>query len=377
MRWRGLARIGRKGLRSNNPGSWYPIFINKSDLSLHSIGDAITQDIRESSVKPPRGTFAVWPPTTDGHQYSWSVVPETLRAIHAKGGFKTGRIDISKKSYPFYYLTSGAFDKIAKGEIKAVGRGPNGELIIEFAEGSKSATPRSVWNQVAHDAGSHGTSLLQRLIPGRKFPFPKSLYAVEDCIRFFLKNKPSAVVLDFFGGSGTTTHAVAMLNRLDGGSRQSILITNNEVSAAEAESLRAKHLLPGDADWEALGIFEQVTRPRITAAITGRTPEGSPIAGEYKFYDDFPMSDGLEENVQFFELAYLDPELIELDMAYKAIAPLLWLRAGGQGSIIDTRLGKKGRQSPYAWKCDTYDSARSSAGPVCRLKLSAQLIRPT
>ena len=25
VRWRGLARTGRKGLRSNNPGSWYPI----------------------------------------------------------------------------------------------------------------------------------------------------------------------------------------------------------------------------------------------------------------------------------------------------------------------------------------------------------------
>jgi adenine-specific DNA-methyltransferase len=103
VRWHGLARTGRKGLRSNNPGSWYPIFINKSDLSLHSIGNSITQEIHESSVKSPPGTFAVWPPTTDGHQYSWSVVPETLRAIHAKGGFKTGRIDVSKKSYPFYY----------------------------------------------------------------------------------------------------------------------------------------------------------------------------------------------------------------------------------------------------------------------------------
>ena len=143
-----------------------------------------------------------------------------------------------------------------------------------------------------------------------------------------------------------------MLNRIDDGARQSILITNNEVSAAEAESLRAKNLLPGDADWEALGIFEQVTRPRITAAITGRTPEGESVVGEYKFYDDFPMSDGLEENVQFFELAYLDPELVELDMAYKAIAPLLWLRSGGRGPIIDTRLDKKGRQKPYAWTKD-------------------------
>lgn len=264
VRWRGLARTGRKGLRSNNPGSWYPIFLNKSDFSLHSIGEAIGKEVSESTVKTPDGTIAVWPPAKNGHQYSWSVVPETLRTINAKGGFKTGRVNPKKASYPFYYLSSKAFEKIDKGEITIVGRGPANELIIEFAQGSKSAAPRSVWNQVAHDAGSHGTSLLERFIPGRKFPFPKSLYAVEDAIRFFLKNKPNAIVLDFFGGSGTTTHAIARLNRQDGGSRQSILVTNNEVSAAEAETLRRKGFRPGDAKWESQGIFEQITRPRIT-----------------------------------------------------------------------------------------------------------------
>ncbi len=117
VRWRGLARTGRKGLRSNNPGSWYPIFLKISDLSLHSIGDAIGTDVKESGVKSPRGTIAVWPPAKNGHQYSWSTVPETLRAIHAKGGFKTGRIDPKKGSFPFYYLSSNAFDKIDSGEM--------------------------------------------------------------------------------------------------------------------------------------------------------------------------------------------------------------------------------------------------------------------
>ncbi|MCZ7629543.1 MAG: hypothetical protein M5U19_11040 [Microthrixaceae bacterium] len=47
---------------------------------------------------------------------------------------------------------------------------------------------------------------------------------------------------------------------------------------------------------EALGIFEHITRPRVTAAITGRTPDGDPIKGDYKFTDEFPMADGFEEN---------------------------------------------------------------------------------
>jgi adenine-specific DNA-methyltransferase len=337
VRWRGLARTGRKGLRPNNPGSWYPIFLNKSDFTLHSIGDAIGKDVAESTVTVPKGTIAVWPPTKDGHQYSWSVVPETLRAIHQKGGFKTGRINPTNGSYPFYYLSTNAFDKIDKGEIVVTGRGPANELLIEFAEGSKSALPRNVWNQVAHDAGSHGTSLLQRLIPGRKFPFPKSLYAVEDTLRFFLQNKPNALVLDFFGGSGTTTHAVARLNRQDGGQRRSILITNNEVSSAEADLLRQKGLQPGDPDWEALGIFEQITRPRIVAALTGRTPEGEPISGDYKFGDEFPMSEGFEENVEFFRLDFLDPDEVARGDAFKAILPIMWMVAGCQGEREDSK----------------------------------------
>src|SRR5262249_37506686 len=153
-----------------------------------------------------------------------------------------------------------------------------------------------------HDASVHGARLLTQLLPGRSFPFPKSLYAVEDAIRFAVGNKPNAVVLDFFGGSGTTTHAVARLNRQDGGRRQSILVTNNEVSADEANSLRGKGFRPGSGEWEKQGIFEQIARPRITAAILGRTPEGQPISGDYRFGDVYPMAEGFEENVEFFEL---------------------------------------------------------------------------
>jgi hypothetical protein len=43
------------------------------------------------------------------------------------------------------------------------------------------------------------------------------VYSVEDALRFFVANKPDALVLDFFSGSGTTAHAVMRLNRQDGG----------------------------------------------------------------------------------------------------------------------------------------------------------------
>lgn len=46
------------------------------------------------------------------------------------------------------------------------------------------------------------------------------------------------------------------------------------------------------------------------------------------------MADGFEENVEFFTLTYEDPRVVGADMAFEAIAPLLWMRAGARGSRI-------------------------------------------
>lgn len=193
-----------------------------------------------------------------------------------------------------------------------------------------------MWLMDSHDASAHGTALLSRFVgAGRRFPFPKSLYAVEDTLRFFVGDKSDAVVLDFFAGSGTTAHAVMRLNKQDGGRRQCISVTNNEVSADEQRRLRQTGLRPGDPEWEALGICDHITKPRIEAAITGRTPDGEPIRGDYRFTDEFPMADGFEENAEFFTLTYENPVAIGHNRAFERVAPLLWLRAGAEGRRID------------------------------------------
>lgn len=125
------------------------------------------------------------------------------------------------------------------------------------------------------------------------------------------------------------------LNKQDGGHRQCISVTNNEVSADEQKTLREKNLRPGDPEWEALGICEYITKPRIKAAITGKTPDGEPIKGDYKFTDEFPMADGFEENVEFFDLTYEAPRPVAHHRSFEAIAPLLWLKAGAQGRCTD------------------------------------------
>ena len=73
------------------------------------------------------------------------------------------------------------------------------------------------------------------------------------------------------------------------------------------------------------------------------------MKGDYSFTDEFPMSEGFDENVQIFDLTYEDAARVELDLAFEALAPLLWLRAGGRGSIINECLDSSGRRKPYSW----------------------------
>ncbi len=126
------------------------------------------------------------------------------------------------------------------------------------------------------------------------------------------------------------------LNRQDGGRRQCISVTNNEVAAEEQAALRKADLRPGDPDWEKWGTCDYITKPRIAAAITGKTPDGTDIEGDYKFADEFPMAEGFAENAEFFTLTFETPLAVSHQRAFERIAPLLWLRAGSQGARIDT-----------------------------------------
>lgn len=113
------------------------------------------------------------------------------------------------------------------------------------------------------------------------------------------------------------------------------------LSVQQSPKLRMQGLRPGDLEWERWGICDYITKPRIRAAITGRTPEGQPIKGDYKFTDEFPMADGFAENAAFFTLTYETPLSIRHNRAFERIAPMLWLRAGSIGRIIND-LGDRG-----------------------------------
>ena len=336
VRWASLRRMdieSRRGTAKGGQSQFFPIYVGVKSGRIEGIGEPIGPNVRRDSVDARPGCVTLWPLRPDGTEMNWGLTPETVRQRHAAGYVKVvaGR---GENLPTLYYLTSGQVAGIKLGQLIITGQNADGSVVVEFAQG-KASLPTTQWDRESHNAQSHGTGILTNLIPGRKFPFPKSLYAVEDCLRLCVGSKHEALIVDFFSGSGTTSHAVMRLNRQDGGRRRSVIITNNEVAADEQKGLREKRFRPGDPEWERWGICEYITKPRIAAAITGMAPEGERVKGDYKFTDEFPMADGFEENVEFFTLTYEAPLRIASDREFCRIAPLLWIRAGARGRRIE------------------------------------------
>lgn len=328
--WRSLIRGGDSGRRIDRPNLFYPIYVYEDGRGIASIGEAINLETNKESISAPIGQTAVWPINSDGTEGRWRVSVNTSRA-NLEDGFI--RANYKSQSISISYLAEGFAAAVRSNEIETKGRDSNGVVILGEL-GIARITPGTAWNLTSHNARDHGSALVSKFVDGRKFPYPKSLYAVEDILRFFINLNKNSIVVDFFAGSGTTAHAVMRLNREDNGNRQSISVTNNEVSADEQRDLIRSNLRPGEDAWEQFGICEYITKPRIAAAITGIDAAGKPLVGNYKFNGEFQFSDGLNENVEFFTLTYESRLQIEANRSFKRIAPLIWLRAGSIGRQI-------------------------------------------
>ena len=166
-------------------------------------------------------------------------------------------------------------------------------------------TYKSVWNKKEYNANSYGSKLINKILGEKRFDYPKSLYTVAECIRAAVGSNKNAVVLDFFAGSGTTMHAVSLVNAEDGGTRTCIMATNNEISDAEEKAFSKRDIHKGDDEWEAKGIAKYVTWPRTVCSIEGHDINGKPLKGDYLAKDangdPIPMSRGFQANVKYFK----------------------------------------------------------------------------
>lgn len=335
-RWKGLLRSGDDSARADRPNMFYPVWLDPETRRLDHVGEPLPAGEDPDFDATEGGLVAAWPIRRDGSQGRWGVGAGTLSELIEEGLAACGGFDRNRRTWGVSYLSSQLRDELAAGRLQVLDRDPVTGVADVAYVGDATRRARTVWHRSSHDAGAHGTDLIRNLLgTGRAFPFPKSLYAVEDAVRLAVGRKPEAIVLDYFAGSGTTAHAVMRLNHQDGGRRRSILVTNNEVAPDEQRRLRDEGLRPGDTDWERWGICEYITKPRIKAAATGHTPDGVPISGNYRFIDEFPMANGFDENVEFFTLTYEAPLRVASNREFLKVAPMLWMRAGSRGRRID------------------------------------------
>lgn len=102
---------------------------------------------------------------------------------------------------------------------------PNNIIRRKYYDGASRELCPSLWVDKKYSAVVYGTNLLTKMFgESERFSFPKSLYTVSTAIEAGTFDEPDCIVLDYFGGSGTTGHAVMTLNEVDGGNRRFILI---------------------------------------------------------------------------------------------------------------------------------------------------------
>jgi adenine-specific DNA-methyltransferase len=234
-----LRKRGADSLREDVPSLFYPIFWDKTKNKL-------------SLNRTSRSEIEITPRLADGRDGRWRWGRERFEKEAT-----TELIVLETKGEPTIYV----------------------KMRLEQDSGTiRTTKPKTVWLDPKYD-GSSGTRLIKKLITG-DFDNPKPLDYIADILRISTSN--DSLVLDFFAGSGTTLHAVAELNALDGGSRRCILVTNNENE-----------------------ICREVTHPRIKAVLTGEWADGEkhdPLPGSLSFYrtgfiDRGKSVDGLRRDI--------------------------------------------------------------------------------
>ena len=335
VRWWYLRRLeygSRRGTVKGGIAQFYPIYIDNETHKIIKIGKALPHTQDRHSVPDIEGATTVFPVRDDGIEMNWGVTGETLARLLEK---KVIQVLPNKKSpyqpYTIKYLSENFEEKIASGRWAVKGYREDGSKIV-VETGGKLTRATTVWSETSYDAKTYGTVLLKNIVGDARFSFPKSLYSVHDSLKYFVDEKPNALIVDFFAGSGTTMHAVNLLNAEDGGHRRCIMVTNNEVSADEAKMLKDKGYQPGDAEWEKLGIAHYVTWPRTVCSIKGQDVNGNPLKGDYLGSEPpMHMADGFKANAAFFKLGFLDPTAVSLGMRISEMLPTLWLKTGAKG----------------------------------------------
>lgn len=200
---RNLRDSGTESDRTDARNCFYPFVVK--DGAIIDIGDVPPNSFHPESANVSRtdGSTEVWPLSETGEEKKWRYARDSVTAIKDKLEPKMGRTS-----------TQIIFHKDA-------------------------GTMRSVWQNARYDSSEYGTKLIDSLIDGAGFTYPKSLWAVYDAIAILTEGDSEPIVMDFFAGSGTTGHALMKLNADRGGKGRFILVQIPEPLDPDKKEQRA------------------------------------------------------------------------------------------------------------------------------------------
>jgi len=193
-------RRGRK--KEERPKRFFSIYVHPENFEI--------------SIKNKPGFVEVLPVNDLGHELTWDRERKKIEELYRKKEIWSEK---TKKGYQIFFKFRPS---------------------LELGE-----SPKSLWIDPKYSSREHGIRVLKDIFGESPFEYPKSIYAVMDCIKSMNSSK-EILVLDFFAGSGTTGHAVMELNEEDDGNRKFILCTNNENNiATEVCYPRVKNIIEG------------------------------------------------------------------------------------------------------------------------------------
>lgn len=183
---------GGNYLRSSGKTCFYAIYVE--DGEVIGFGDVCPDDFHPKANVVDGKITEIYPIDADGVERKWLFGRDTVEDI---------------------------IDELSVKRNKNTG-------LLEIERTKKEINYKTVWTDKKYSAKQNGTNLLTKLFGKKVFTFPKSLYAVLECMRIACASHKDAIVLDFYAGSATTGHAVMKLNSSDEGQRKFILIEMGE-----------------------------------------------------------------------------------------------------------------------------------------------------
>lgn len=207
------------------------------------------------------------------------------------------------------------------------------QIYRKYRPNEEGALPGTWWHDAKYSATESGTRMIKDMLGEREvFSYPKSVFLVEDCLRAAGCHS-EAWVIDFFGGSGTTAHAVMNLNRDDKGARKFVLVEMGEY-------------------------FESVLKPRVEKAIYSKDwKDGKPASRQgsshaFKYVRLESYEDALD-NITFDAeesqgALQLEDYLLSYMLEFETKSSDTLLNVAKLDSPFDYRLRRHGKDEPLA-----------------------------